>query len=493
MKFLMTQSLTARLTILYTLAALTVLLVVNAATLYSVNRHFISLDQEMLFSQLTRLQATFREARSQEDLQNLLAQPDGALMTHYGEVLAITGPEGNILFASKGVSFPDSVLQQSSFGSVTEPIVWQDGEKKFRSIGGELETSYAGGTGGGAVIALEISHHEIFLSAFGRSMWGIVIVSAFFMGGLGWIVSRHGLSPLRKMVAEASKVTANRLNRRLSVDTGPVELRQLARTLNDMLGRLEESFKRLSDFASDLAHELRTPISSIMTQTQVSLSRARTEEECREILYSNAEELEHMARMVSDMLFLAKADNGLVIPNTETIRLEEEIESLFELYDALAETHAIRLVAEGSGSVAGDRSMLRRAVSNLLSNAITHSRNGSDIRVRIEPTSDEMLRLTVENQGETIAPEHLSRLFDRFYRVDASRHRRSEGVGLGLAITQSIILAHRGTITATSENGRTCFTVTLPFWAEERFPVDAARQEQLLETESNKEHSVKNL
>jgi two-component system heavy metal sensor histidine kinase CusS len=268
------------------------------------------------------------------------------------------------------------------------------------------------------------------------------------------------LAPLRTLREQTQEVTAQQLSHRLSVESVPIELAELAQSLNEMLARLEVAFLRLSDFSSDIAHELRTPVSNLMTQTQVALSRARDADAYRSILESNAEEFERMARMISDMLLLAKADNGLVVPNQERVDVASEVRALFDYYDALAEEKGLRLTLEGAGTIMADRLMLRRALGNLLSNAVRHSTPNSMVRVLVSTVADQVC-ICMENRGDTIAPEHWERIFDRFFRVDISRQRSSEGTGLGLAITKSIVTAHGGTITASSVDNVTKFTITL--------------------------------
>lgn len=165
---------------------------------------------------------------------------------------------------------------------------------------------------------------------------------------------------------------------------------------------------------------------------------------------------------IAAMLFLAKSDNDLIVPNRESIDLAEEVKGLFEFYEALAEEKGIRLTSSGGGLVSGDRLMLRRAVNNLLSNAVRHTPKGGCVAVRIDGTDGEAVKLSVENSGETIPAEHLPRLFDRFYRVDSSRQRFSEGAGLGLAITRSILRAHGGRAEVFSKDGITRFDLIIP-------------------------------
>jgi len=167
--------------------------------------------------------------------------------------------------------------------------------------------------------------------------------------------------------------------------------------------------------------------------------------------------------MIADMLFLAKADNGLIVPSSEMIDLATEVPELFGFYEAFAEEHGVDLVLAGRGVVRGDRLMIRRALSNLLSNAIRHTPRAGSIKVLIDQRKSGETELTIENPGDNIAPEHLPRLFDRFYRVDRSRQKAgSEGAGLGLAITKSIVEAHKGTIRISSANGATRFAITFP-------------------------------
>lgn len=152
----------------------------------------------------------------------------------------------------------------------------------------------------------------------------------------------------------------------------------------------------------------------------------------------------------------------MIIPSSEIVDLAKEVQELFGFYEAIADEQGVSMLLTGEGTVRGDRLMLRRALSNLLSNAIRHTSHGRSIKVFINHAKPEETNLTIENVGETIAPEHLSRLFDRFYRVDPSRQKASDGAGLGLAITKSIIEAHQGKIQVLSSNGSTRFKITFP-------------------------------
>jgi two-component system heavy metal sensor histidine kinase CusS len=304
-----------------------------------------------------------------------------------------------------------------------------------------------------------MSHHEHFMHSFKTALWLVVGLAALVSGFLGWMAARRGLAPLREISRSAAGITASRLDQRLAVESIPVELAEVAQTLNEMLARLEASFRRLSDFSSDLAHELRTPVSNLLTQTQVTLARPRTLAEYQDVLASNAEEFERLSRTIADMLFLAKSDNALIVAHRERVDLAAEIASVSEFYEALVEEKGISLSCSGSGVVLGDRLMLRRAVGNLLSNAVRHTPEKGRVAVHVVEEGSAGLVVTVENTGESIAPEHLPRLFDRFYRVDPSRQRFGEGAGLGLAIVRSIVRAHGGEVAVRSDKGSTVFEI----------------------------------
>ncbi|MDB5994510.1 MAG: two-component sensor histidine kinase, partial [Pseudomonas sp.] len=308
-------------------------------------------------------------------------------------------------------------------------------------------------------LLLDITHHQHFLQRMQRLIWLTVGLSALATALLGAWAARSGLRPLRRMSAIASGVSAQSLNARLPEEEMPPELAEMAHNFNAMLVRLDDSFQRLSAFSADIAHELRTPLSNLLTHTQVTLTRPRPLEDYREALHSNLEELQWMAQLVNDMLYLAKADHGLLMPRRESLNLAEEADVLLEFFAPLAEDARVTLSREGTARMEGDRSMLRRAFSNLLDNALRFTPPGGQVRVRISDDPDS-LSLSIENTGDAISETLIPRLFDRFYRADpARREGTSEHAGLGLAITRSIIRAHGGDITCHSNSQWTSFTI----------------------------------
>lgn len=270
-------------------------------------------------------------------------------------------------------------------------------------------------------------------------------------------------APLRIISKQINGITSANLNERIDPDYVPSELKQLAYSFNEMLCKIEDVFKRQSNFSSDIAHEMRTPITNLVTQSQYTLSRPRSNEEYRELIYSNLEEYERMAKMVNDMLFLSQTeDTHLLNGNIESFLPQEQMKKVINYFEFLAEDKGIPLKLWGeSCHVDGNPAMFKRAIGNLISNAIRYTPEGQSITIAIYEHSTKV-DIHIINQGKPIPEEHLSHLFERFYRVDESRCRVSEGSGIGLAIVKSIALAHKGNVKVISNERVTVFTLTLP-------------------------------
>lgn len=455
-------SLTLRLTLLFAAASTAVLLVLGTLIGRAVERHFEEDDLHMLAGKLELVRHAVEKLRSPDDQVQLEQQLAAALVGHHGLEVMITTVNGHTLFATPDAAFPPALLQ-AGLSERPQPQRWHNGAPQ-RGIAALAETGMADARMVIIALSSDITHHEHFMAAFRSTLWRFGALAALLIGVLGWFAVRRGLAPLQAMRQQAADIDAGRLHARLPADAVPAELADLANSLNDMLARLEASFQRLSDFSSDLAHELRTPVSNLLTQTQVTLTRARTVAEYQDVLASNAEEFERLSRIIADMLFLAKADNQLLVPHREPVDLHAEAVSVCEFYEALAEEKGVRIACQGSATVQGDRLMLRRALNNLVSNAVRHTPVGGEVTVHVAALENE-IHLTVENTGDPIAAEHLPRLFDRFYRADPARQHLGEGAGLGLAITRSIVHAHGGEISVRSAEGRTAFEVCLPIIA----------------------------
>lgn len=454
------KSLTLRLTLLFATVSGAVLLVLGVVVGHLVDQHFVELDKEQLTGKLELVRHVLTETGSPAEVNGLRQRLDAALIGEHQLIVRIRRTGGQLLYGSDGAD----LLGNHPVGSVTNAlqlVAGSDGHS-LRLLSGH---AVLGGVDGPDVIvevATSLHHHQAFMDSFRSALWITVSLAALASGVLGWAAARSGLAPLRKISHDAAKITAERLDRRVPVAAIPVELAEVAQAMNMMLERLQDSFRRLTEFSSDLAHELRTPVGNLLTQTQVILAQQRSGEEYRDVLASNAEEYERLSRTIADMLFLAKTDNDLLVPERERVDLRAETEGLAEFYAALAEEKSIALKVEGTAHATGDRLMLRRAIGNLLSNACRHTPPGGSVTIELAGPRAGMASIIVRNTGETIPPEHLPHLFERFYRADASRKRDAEGAGLGLAITRSIMRAHGGDASVRSADGMTAFELRLP-------------------------------
>jgi two-component system heavy metal sensor histidine kinase CusS len=451
-------SLTQRLALLFTAVAASVVLGLGVLFLVETERHFVELDRMVLQDKQHLIEEILRNAGSAEDAGQRLGD---ALSYHQDLYVDVRDDQGTVVFQSS--EFIPEMRSDKPSHAGGNPVfgLWRRDNARFHTVAFNADPAYAGPPLS-VWIAADTDHHMQFLNGLRRSLALYVLAAIAACGLLSWVTARQGLAPMRDMKSRAARVTGQKLAERMPVQAVPVEMADLAQELNRMLDRLQEDFQRLTDFASDLAHELRTPISNLLTQTQVALATKRDAATYRDILASNAEEFERLARMASDMLFLAKTERDADLQGVERFSARREAQALLEFYEAVADEKHVRLHLEGDGDIEGDRLMFRRALSNLLSNAVRHTPEAGTVTIRIT-SAGQAATVAVENTGADIDPKVLPRLFDRFYRADPSRaHPDSDGSGLGLAITRAIAQAHGGSVTASSGQGRTCFTLVFP-------------------------------
>jgi len=300
------------------------------------------------------------------------------------------------------------------------------------------------------------TQHSLLIALIGLAAAGIVLASV-----LGYWVARIGLKPLASLSLEARKLAPPRLSGRLQLSSLPPELDQFVSSFNSTLERVEQAYSRLESFNADVAHELRSPLTNLIGQTQVALTRGRSAEHYFEVLQSNLEELERLRSIINDMLFLASADQGSRATELTSTSLAKEVATALDYLDFILEDAHVRVEVRGDASVPIEKAHLRRALINLLHNAVQHTEPGQVIRVDIQ-VQDDHVSIGVANPGAEIASEHLPMLFERFYRVDASRSNSGANHGLGLAIVKAIALMHGGTVFVHSQQGVNTFGINLP-------------------------------
>lgn len=319
-------------------------------------------------------------------------------------------------------------------------------------------------------IAIDVSQKEALLARYRRWFWTILVGSLAIFPLVGYQIARQGIRPVEEIATTAQHISSTNLHERIQPEGYPSELASLAGTFNQMLDRLEESFDRISRFSADIAHDLRTPVNNIRGEAEVALARARTVDEYREVLGSCLEEAVRLSNLISDLLFLARAESPLGHLHWARVDVDELLSSVREYYEGAAAEGGISLTtANGDKPVTAelDRMLVQRAVGNLVANAVAHTPRGGSVVLRANAEADSV-RIEVSDTGVGIPTDALPKVFDRFFRVDQSRSQASGGTGLGLAIVQSIMALHNGNAEIQSQPGHGT-RVTL------RMPIAAAR------------------
>lgn len=431
----------------------------------SINNHFIQQDVDELNAVVQALKHTLATLPPDIAPAELNQRFANAVSGHHNAQYRISSDSGAQIYATRGSNL-------DRFAQIALPVdkitidtlsIWQDRGETFRGAVLRVGTNSSPASPILTIaVATGINFHLHYLESY-RDYLRIITIAACLIAILAtWLAVHQGHAPIRRISREMRKIGSDQLHIRLEPEAVPTELVELTTSFNGMLERLENVFRRLSDFSGDIAHELRTPITNLKTQTEVALSQARSVEQYREVLYSNLEEYERMAKMLSDMLFLAQADNNLLKPELVKIDLPAEMRNLFDYFGAWAEEREVSLELVGPQvCTLGDRLMIRRALSNLLSNAIRYTPAGC-IVTAIFGVESAHIRICIQNPGPAIPSEHIAHIFERFYRPDASRQRSGEGAGLGLAIVKSIVEAHGGKIRARSTADATVFEIVLP-------------------------------
>ena len=278
---------------------------------------------------------------------------------------------------------------------------------------------------------------------------------------LCYLFVRHALVPLRAIAASAQSITAERLDSRIDVSGAPLELHDLVQSLNAMLRRLQRGFDRLWQFTADLAHDLRTPIGNMRVASEVALTRTRSATDYRALLASNIEECDRVGRMIESVLFLARAESPQFALRRTEFDAGEELQRIAEYFEGISAESGVHVRVSGRAQIYADRELFRRAVSNLLANALRHTPRDATVSMAAAESA-QGTSISVQNPGEGIAAADLGKLFDRFYRGDEARSNSDTSNGLGLAIVKTIAEIHGGTALARSDVGTTAFELHFP-------------------------------
>jgi len=406
-----------------------------------------------------------RSAIEKDALQEF--ENDVTVKKYYPTFFRVLSKNGDVVYSSRdfeetSYKISNEVLDNARGGVETRENIHSS--ERYRSpriistpilIGGKLAYIIQMGTSLMFVKKTLYSFKDIILIGFP------VILVLSTLGG--WFLARRSLAPIGYIVSKTQTITSNNLSERLATRGTHDEMDDLIRTINEMISRLEASFKRMAEFTADVSHELKTPLCAIRGEIESLLMQKGASEEQQEVLARLIERFDHLNRMINDLMLLSKFDTSQVELNRAPLRLDLLIKDLYDLFQLLAEQKGIafEISTLPETLVVGDKRRLQQLFGNLIDNAIKYTPKGS-VRIALERNGD-WVRVKVDDTGMGISKEEQGNIFMRFYRVDKSRSRETGGTGLGLNIADSIARAHRGRIEVVSELNRgSSFTVWLP-------------------------------
>jgi two-component system heavy metal sensor histidine kinase CusS len=301
-------------------------------------------------------------------------------------------------------------------------------------------------------VARSMGDRAELLDYYRRIIWVTAGSAGLIAVALCYFLVRRALAPLRVIVNSARAITTEHLDSHIDVSDAPPELYDLAQSLNAMLQRLKQGFDRLWQFTADLAHDLRTPIGNMRGASEVALTRSRSTADYQALLVSNIEECDRVSRMIENVLFLARAESPQFALHRTVFDAGQELMRIAEYFEGISAEAGVEVRVAGQARLYADGELLRRAVSNLLANALRYTPRGQAVSMTAEEFNQGVL-IRVANPGVGIAPQDLEKVFDRFYRGDKARSNSGGSTGLGLAIVKTIVEIHGGTALASSEPG----------------------------------------
>ncbi len=463
-----TWSLAARLATWYVVSAFALVLVVSGGLYWALLAGMRSADDEILIDKVHVLRSLLSAPHPDRAIiEQEIGEDANAPRRIYLRVLAL---DGTVLYQSPHMAtdLPPAVFPRTPNGNGEAAggrTVQGSDRTSYRALSNRLRYISVGKPHEVIVqAAIDTTSDEVLLARY-RTALGIILgVALILCAAAGYQIVRVGLLPVHRIARAAEEIEASTLDKRLAVEGLPPELRGLATTFNAMLERLEDSFGKLRQFSDDIAHELRTPVNRLLIANEVALRQTRSVDDYHEVLSSNIDACTRLSQTVQSLLFLARSENPQSRLQRENVEIAPQLSAIQEFYEPLANEKGIDLSTECSPGLtaAGDRSLLQRAVGNLVANAIAHTPQGGSIKI-VGRDLGASLSIEVADTGEGIAAEHLPYVFDRFFRVERDRPSSDGNLGLGLAIVKSVAALHDGSVSIDSEAGRgTLVAIRLP-------------------------------
>jgi two-component system heavy metal sensor histidine kinase CusS len=453
------RSIATQLVLLFTLCA-TLLLSCGLGVFYwIVVRHAFEEDNAVLADKLAAIRTDLKQPDGINTVDRELKNRRTGEPAVYW--VRIIDPAGGVATETPGMN---RLLPPNIFAPPQTSISLSRSTKDYQKEGKLFSLVATNETVAGQPYVLQVaqdrSADERFRKQFGALLALVLGLGLIASALVAITVTRRGLKPLAEMRRALERVQPAHLSERIEPAQWPRELQPVVTAFDGMLDRLDDSFTRLSQFSADLAHELRTPIGNMLGETQVALTRERSSDEYRSVIESTAAECERLSGIIDNLLFLARAESAEQQIERSLFNGRAALEKIASFYQTAAEDRHLNIECSGEGQIFADPALFNRAMSNLIDNALRFTADGGNIHVSLG-SGDGRTDVSVRDAGSGIAPEHLPRVFDRFYRGDASRS--SAGTGLGLALVKSIVDLHGGSARIESESGRgTTVILTFP-------------------------------
>lgn len=456
-------SLATRLSAWYAVSAFLLLATATGFLYFVLVRSFDLEDNQYLFEKVRSLEILLRDRPPKGDTVVWEVEGESSAQPSIRVLSRVISATGNVIVETEGMS---RELARDIFPPPTKLDVAVPTGSEIRTASGRTFRAASvrvPGTSGAdptnpqymLQVAIDLTYEKDLLAGYRQKLWIVLGLGLLASVLVGHRMAHRGLRPVNEISKAIGRTRSPDLSERVLEEGLPSELLDLAATFNELMARLGESFGRLSRFSSDIAHELRTPLNNLMGEIDVALSKQRSPEEYQDLLGSLSEECQQLKRLIDSLLFLARAEHPETLIRREELDIQHELELVREFYEAAASEARVDLdLSVPAGlRVSLDRTLFQRAVGNLVQNSLAHTPPNGHVQISAEGRQNG-LTVSVSDDGIGIASEHLSKVFDRFYRVDPARAKDSGGVGLGLAIVQSIAHLHGGSVEINSEVGR---------------------------------------
>lgn len=450
------RSIATRLTLWYALLSIALIATAGSVMYWVLTERLRQEDDQLLAGRIAELRAILQLHPPGSPLFQEETQREAAMLP--GVEVRMRDARGEKIFETIGA-------RPAVFDRLPQPSDTEDSMDWHAPDGGAYRiraARVAVGSGYTVQAAMSRSTEEDLLAAYRRMLWLAISAALVIAVAAGHLIARREMRPVAKLAMLVAELGAADLHCRIGNGSWPKELLPLAANFDQLLARLEDAFARMSQFSADIAHELRTPLHILQGEAELALTRAGSADIYRGCIESAAEEYQRLASMVDALLFLARAEQPDALLERQPLHIDQELATVCNFYQALADEQSVALVAQGAGLVTADVNLLRRALGNLVANALRHTPPGGRIVVEARKRADDAVEVSVSDTGEGIAPKDLPRVFDRFYRADSARGRAKVGTGLGLAIVQFIMQLHSGTVSIRSKPHQGT-TVTLIF------------------------------